>query len=1533
MKQLSSHSIRQHRSVEPLESRIAPAGLPITNVVGAVVGSPIPLHAGDLLSTSALGGSYLLFVESGSALVYTTDLNHNNQVDFNEITGIAAGDGLSLISFVDIHGDIVTDLKSNGTLTDSDNNANNGLDGRVLLNSHINKLELRSLSQADLTGNQSVEDRLALSTYSLFGNIYAGGGFGSTGAGLTLDTAGKTLQMAKFSGATGISQFVDVPPEIGSIKVGTAASGQLFSFGTSPAGFGLGFNGEDVAGTLVTFRPAVGADGADITGLHIADDTTPFNLGTLQAGDGGFNGRGGDIRDITITGDMAGGYKVIAGNAADGTTGRQGGSIVNFQDLGSVTSEVDLKSGDGGRGLIGAGGAAGTIDLVGNTPINIAGRLFVTLGKGGDGLTAGGAGGSQTTGILTTPEGAIPSGANVAATTHLPGDIFNTKSGSHVIRGFDFDLDGYNDVVYTSNDPNQLVVLFGSATGFDEQGTRYPGASGTLYLNGPANAEALTVADLNGDGHPDIAVASQDSSSAGVKVFLSKYVVDPVTQSPTFAGFQDPISNALPHLGGFGFFQKAIPVTALSAGDFDGDGIVDLAINTVQTNTVSGKDSNIVMVLRGDVNAANAPTGTGHFFADFANGTPVAVLSSDITPAVHLHASALSNGGQDYLFAGAEDSKTISLYDYTTKTAVETTLSLGSVDTDRKVSALGMRDHIVLKEAKLNDFTILDANNDGNADIVVLTSEPAGFLITLQGSGTKNGYVIASNDPSDDTGGRTDENTGISIAGAPPEGLGIKGTLVGILTTAAQADGTGNDVSVISYAIDPNRIVFNNLSFPTLFTATDAGQESVSGLQKAPDPKIAAFDTYRPIEANAGMVGYTFALPSLDRSDDFIVVSPAAGGDFVSIANNGYFFRGGDGGNSSIGHGGAGGQIGKQLMTKNGLPVGTLSIVVPTNLAFEPVVRFIGGDGGLGYTGGGKGGDVRGVTVKSVHPDDTFNVSALLFAGQGGDAVKGTGGDGGSLSGFSILGGEVIVAGDGGRGLGGGKGGSVLGNKLPGFPDVSNTQTVSLAVQGGKGGLGSRSGGAGGSVVDFTPSIRPVLGGEVNSVLLLRGGAGGNALSGTAGAGGSIVNSSPVSAENNLVSDIQIEGGQGGMGLTGGKGGSIVNFVNSPGQGSLPLSASVIAGNGGVGTARNGGAGGDIAGVNISARGVGFHWAVDFSHPENTESFPGAPDQVVNFGRFIAGAGGASDGGIGGLGGNISSVTAIASSSSFALAAGRGGDGLRGGAAGGNVSNATVDAAASLGKALVIAGDGGDGYGALAIPGDPLAPGGINAPGGNGGNINGVSQNAQNTVVDLIAGNGGSTINFGTSLDLTTKVGRGGSISNISVVGDIGDIAASHAIVAYNDINSGEQISDFVMNTLIGTPGVDLRTEGNVGIVVGAAGRVKDNNHDGMLDPSSVGINGSLSNVLAANIMSAVAGSVDRIASIQMLTSVNVRTESAIYGADKSAPPPATAGRRDYLSGTGVLIETPELGGALLDGAIIAKNERATKSIRDFIRR
>src|SRR5688500_13756686 len=190
-------------SLEVLEARIAPAAVPLgakwIPASHSAEGTAIPLSAGEGLSTGGVNsGDYLLYVEKGHAWVFTTDFNNNDVVDYNEITGIAASDGLRLISFVDIRGDIVTNLVvTQGAnepifkLSDSDNNPSNdntilGGDGRVVLNNRIEKIEFRTLTVEDVTDQNNdqvvnqldVDFRRAPSTHSLFGNIYAGRGLG-----------------------------------------------------------------------------------------------------------------------------------------------------------------------------------------------------------------------------------------------------------------------------------------------------------------------------------------------------------------------------------------------------------------------------------------------------------------------------------------------------------------------------------------------------------------------------------------------------------------------------------------------------------------------------------------------------------------------------------------------------------------------------------------------------------------------------------------------------------------------------------------------------------------------------------------------------------------------------------------------------------------------------------------------------------------------------------------------------------------------------------------------------------------------------------------------------------------------------------------------------------------------------------------------------------------------------------------------------------------------------------------------------------
>jgi len=441
----------------------------------------------------------------------------------------------------------------------------------------------------------------------------------------------------------------------------------------------------------------------------------------------------------------------------------------------------------------------------------------------------------------------------------------------------------------------------------------------------------------------------------------------------------------------------------------------------------------------------------------------------------------------------------------------------------------------------------------------------------------------------------------------------------------------------------------------------------------------------------------------------------------------------------------------------------------------------------------------------------------------------------------------------------------------------------------GNGGSGRLNGGAGGDIANFTTLVIPLLG-EIHYVA----GSGGDSVSKSGGAGGNIINSSPSNSSNSLTGEIDLQGGHGGLGQTGGAGGSIINFIN---ESSVVLPADLISmsgGHGGTGVTKAGGAGGGV--INVNANSIAAN----------------------DFNKILAGNGGDSFGNVGGAGGVLDQVTISASSGGTLGAAGAGGNGLSGGGVGGSVTNSSMNAGNQVGgnKVVVIAGKGGDAYGSsvaaagrvhLAAEAAGYGLGNINGFGGNGGSISNFTQpSAVSVRVDLIAGNGGSTINWGAITDSKVGVGRGGSISNSTIAGSIGNVLGGSPILTYG--GAGFLTADFVAGIRDGSITSIGDSVGNVGLIAGAAGRIANDLANGNA------VNGSVTNLSARNIMSMVAGSVDFLASIQKATGINVTIPTGDLGSDKPM-----FGMFDYLDGGGMAVSAPVLGGSLVDGAIIVK--------------
>lgn len=1562
-----------HRpTIEPLEARIAPAGIADAQFLPASVGGYTIVNAGQGLGTAGENsGTYLLYVEKGTAVVFTTDLNNNGSVDPNEITGIAASNGLRLISFVDIHGDIVTNLDSDTTLSDSNNNSTGDDpilrgDGRVLNNSTIERIEMRSLTVADLkdqNGDGGVDERdvslrLALTSYSIFGQILAGKGFGVANdatSGLIIDTAGEVLQQATFGTGAGIDYYAGSIPQIGSIRTGSAASFEYFSFGMS--------NRDDIQGVLAQFTAPAGQVGGDIVGVRAANLTTTYNIDALITGVGGVGARGGNIQTVTLNGDSASGYRIIAGDGGSGPSGGAGGSIINLADLGSETARVEIRAGDGGTASTGAGGSAGNVTL---GTYNVNGGISIILGDGGDGFTAGGNGASLTRAVITTPEGGTDVARTVVSSTrdvgHDPftGKLlnFSPETGQYTSTEIgrknviDFDHDGFGDVVFASSQPDQLVVMFGDGFG----GFR----TDRIYLDGPTAPDAVTVADFNGDGFMDIAAASNDpTNNGGIVVFLARTEDrngdgqlgqaedvdrDGVTD---FVGFRSALYSPLLSMnsgdpdGGFnvafayGGYRSAVAINDIEAGDFDGDGFMDLAVAAsviVPTSNGPAPQQHIIF-LKADMENGRP---TGQFYADVgtkATGEPPAGANPIVPFAFFrlgnkmvIEATAMtSNATHDVIVAGQVGagigSRSIFVLDNSSPGIFGPTLvatGLGVVDTNRNLGPNAFNG----APAEVEELTVLDQNNDGLVDFAVTITQ-AGLVVSKLGDGLTFPFFIT--------------NTGIDNAGlffGNPNGFGQSTSLVGLRSTDGDGDGRFDQLAVFEgqaavYIVElddfpPSGVVANPGGI--LFTISPVIDTTPAG---PADPAGDAFDTWITVAAAPSVVDYITA-----QADEDISTSRFS---IIDVAEHFITVSAGDGGNALIGRGGIGGSIGGTLTRSlgidptTGLPgsvvVGALSITLPSNPDNSGTLTLAAGNGGNGLNSGGAGGSVTGTTVRFAVGTGIFHTASFLIAGNGGFGVSSAGGNGGSLVNNSIEIGTSFTAGNGGRGQTGGNGGSIIGNGLSnGNTRIYDSRDLQMILQAGDGGEGVRRGGNGGNITNFAGFFDLNTTAAALGVLSHTAGNGGNAVSGPGGKGGSVTNSSPVNGANNLAGDIVLQGGRGGNGTTGGDGGAVATFINRPGQTINPAVLSIIGGDGGSGVSGVGGRGGSVTGIDTPSIGK-----------PNLIAGQATP---YTYNRILGGNGGESSGNTGGVGGGISNVKASNSDNPFVLTAGAGGIGLIRGGAGGSVRDAEVEVGGeSLAKLLVIAGAGG---GATAFTSNSLdttvvnqadkAFGGRVGIGGDGGSVVNFVQGVRNASgqiggnlsgrVDLIAGNGGDTLNFGTVANDKVTVGKGGSVSNVFIAGSIGNIAQNVPIKSYNRELAGETVAEFVNANLRDPllPGSFDDSIGLVGMVVGASGRLKEvplrfGGTDEVVfisQPSSGGINGSASSITARNIMSMVAGSVERIASIQSIAFLNVVGTGDVG----SVKDPLNVLFRDR---DGNPISEPVLDGRLDDGALIYK--------------
>lgn len=341
----------------------------------------VRLDAGDRIDRFTETNNYqeLVTVRSGSAIVYFTDLNADNEYSEGELTGLS----LSANAVVEINGpvfgDIVTNLDTKGTKDIADDVVvTNGLIGP--------KQGIKSLN---VIGG------------SIDGSILSGGD---------------------------ISSMI-VRGNVENVLAGSAANGAQFDFFVFPLNPNPRFT--------IGFVPDAGVKGSSIRNAEIVSLTD-----RLEAGGGGAGAAGGSLTNIQITVDSDS-FSLIAGKGGDASiaasrlNGGAGGSITKVLIAGvpdptplAPNDLVLIKAGAGGSvelaATTGKGGVGGTVrdvrvgfEASGGTTLPsaslLADNVRVEAGAGGAGQIGGAGGKALSINVrVGTPDVVGPLGVPVA---------------------------------------------------------------------------------------------------------------------------------------------------------------------------------------------------------------------------------------------------------------------------------------------------------------------------------------------------------------------------------------------------------------------------------------------------------------------------------------------------------------------------------------------------------------------------------------------------------------------------------------------------------------------------------------------------------------------------------------------------------------------------------------------------------------------------------------------------------------------------------------------------------------------------------------------------------------------------------------------------------------------------------------------------------------------------------------------------------------------------------------------------------------
>ncbi|MDR3702882.1 MAG: FG-GAP-like repeat-containing protein [Candidatus Sulfopaludibacter sp.] len=392
----------------------------------------------------------------------------------------------------------------------------------------------------------------------------------------------------------------------------TAAPGSPFATGTSPSSVAVGdFNGDGKPDLAVANQSSgnvtvlLGNGSGGFTQAPGSPVPVGSNPKSVAVGD--FNGDGNADLVVANFGNPlngGGGLTVLLGNGSGGFS-QAGGSplavgatpvslaVADFNGDGmadvvianETANTVTIMLGNGSGGFTPAGGSPYTVD---SNPISLA--LGDFDGDGKVDLAVANYGGNDVSVLLGNGSGGF---------TQAGASPFPVGTSPYSVVVGDFNGDGKADLATANLGSNTVTVLLGNGSGGFTQETGSPFAAGSAPIS-------LAVADFNGDGKTDMAVADETTNGVTVLLGLAGVNLSLPGQSFTSLGTSNgglypsvPVGFAVtpcPTCSGSWTATSNVPWVIITSGG-SGTGPGTVRFNVFSNTTTSARTTTIQVTL------------------------------------------------------------------------------------------------------------------------------------------------------------------------------------------------------------------------------------------------------------------------------------------------------------------------------------------------------------------------------------------------------------------------------------------------------------------------------------------------------------------------------------------------------------------------------------------------------------------------------------------------------------------------------------------------------------------------------------------------------------------------------------------------------------------------------------------------------------------------------------------------------------------------------------------------------------------------